>query len=129
MLADAQNLFTEDTTRVLFPAERTEAFFDALFGDAEEGAYTIELVYRTQSEEGLEFAFILTEKPGKCLACNLTYGLPQVFSRHPIINVAGMVKEIAKIAGWDEKVVSWELGKTREESSNVHVIPLMIRFA
>ena len=41
----------------------------------------------------------LHERPNRCLACNLTQGLPQVFSRHPIINVKGIVKEIEKLLG------------------------------
>lgn len=32
----------------VFPPERTEAFFDALFGGAEEGAYDIVLVCRSE---------------------------------------------------------------------------------
>ena len=31
-------IFTEDTLQTIFPPERTEAFFEALFGDAEEGS-------------------------------------------------------------------------------------------
>ena len=73
----------------VFPPERTEAFFDALFGGAEEGAYDIVLVCRSEGEGKAELAFELHQRPGKCLACNLTYGLPQVFQRHPILNVAG----------------------------------------
>ena len=66
----------------VFPPERTEAFFDALFGGAEEGAYDIVLVCRSEGEGKAELAFELHQRPGKCLACNLTYGLPQVFQRH-----------------------------------------------
>ena len=69
----------------VFPPERTEAFFDALFGGAEEGAYDIVLVCRSEGEGKAELAFELHQRPGKCLACNLTYGLPQVFQRHPIL--------------------------------------------
>ena len=64
----------------VFPPERTEAFFDALFGGAEEGAYDIVLVCRSEGEGKAELAFELHQRPGKCLACNLTYGLPQVFA-------------------------------------------------
>ena len=79
----------------VFPPERTEAFFDALFGGAEEGAYDIVLVCRSEGEGKAELAFELHQRPGKCLACNLTYGLPQVFQRHPILNVAGVGRAVA----------------------------------
>ena len=36
----------------VFPPERTEAFFDALFGGAEEGAYDIGLPLRRRREGG-----------------------------------------------------------------------------
>ncbi|MFV0421608.1 pancreas/duodenum homeobox protein 1 [Oleidesulfovibrio sp.] len=129
MFENAQAVFTAEKMAELFPPERTDAFFDALFGGAEEGAYTIELGFRSANATGLEFAFILKEKPGKCLACNLTYGLPQVFARHPIINVAGVVAQIAKEAGVAESVIKWELGRTCEESRELHSIPLIIKAA
>ena len=84
----------------VFPPERTEAFFDALFGGAEEGAYDIVLVCRSEGEGKAELAFELHQRPGKCLACNLTYGLPQVFQRHPILNVAGVARAVAEKLGW-----------------------------
>ena len=80
----------------VFPPERTEAFFDALFGGAEEGAYDIVLVCRSEGEGKAELAFELHQRPGKCLACNLTYGLPQVFQRHPVLNVAGVARAVAE---------------------------------
>ena len=43
----------------VFPPERTEAFFDALFGGAEEGAYDIVLVCRSEGEGKAELAFEL----------------------------------------------------------------------
>ena len=54
----------------VFPAERTDAFFDALFGGAEEGAYDIRLVCRNVSDNKAELAFELHQRPGKCLVCN-----------------------------------------------------------
>ena len=91
----------------VFPPERTEAFFDALFGGAEEGAYDIVLVCRSEGEGKAELAVELHQRPGKCLACNLTYGLPQVFQRHPILNVAGVAR-------------------AEEVSRSLHVIPLYL---
>ncbi len=108
----------------IFPASRTDAFFDALFGDAEEGAYDIVLRRRAEREDAAELAFELHGRPGKCLACNLTYGLPGVFRRHPIINAAGVAAAVAEKMGWAD--FSWELGSTREESRDLHWIPFRV---
>lgn len=111
----------------IFPAQRTEDFFDALFGGAEEGAYDIRLACRELKPEEAKLAFELHERPGKCLVCNLTYGLPQVFQRHPVLNVAGVVRAVAKRLGWNPDDVSWELGGTEEISRKLHCIPLTIK--
>lgn len=121
------NIFTKNTLNTLFPAERADDFFDALFGDAEEGAYDICLAFDGNGNNDLRFAFHLNQRPGKCLACNLTYGLPEVFRRHPIINVAGLVREIEKHLDGKVKCVEWHLGPTREISRERHVIPLTIK--
>lgn len=110
----------------VFPAERTEAFFDALFGGAEEGAYDIVLVCRSEAAGAVELAFELHQRPGKCLACNLTYGLPQVFQRHPVLDVAGVVRAVAEKLGWPADSVRWRLGHTEEISRSLHVIPLYL---
>ena len=120
-------IFTEDTLRTIFPPERTEAFFEALFGDAEEGSYDIALAYDGADGQVLNFELKLAQRPGKCLACNLTYGLPQVFSRHPVINVNGIADAVARAAGAPS--AEWELGNTRELSRELHVIPLTITLA
>lgn len=67
----------------IFPAGRADEFFDALFGGAEEGAYDIGLVCRSVEPQKAKLAFELRQRPGKCLACNLTYGLPRFFSGTP----------------------------------------------
>lgn len=118
------DIFTEDKLSALFPADRADQFFEALFGDAEEGSYDIALGYAGMYGKALNFELRLTQRPGKCLACNLTYGLPQVFSRHPIINVQGIADAVADATG--EAVSSWELGATKEVNNQLHVIPLMI---
>ncbi len=110
----------------LFPAERADAFFDALFGGAEEGAYDIRLVSREISPTRALLAFELRQRPGKCLACNLTYGLPEVFQRHPVLNVAGVVKAVATRLGWPESDLRWSLGPTEEISRELHAIPLIL---
>lgn len=111
----------------IFPAQRTEDFFDALFGGAEEGAYDIRLACREVKPDMASLVFELHERPGKCLACNLTYGLPQVFQRHPVLNVAGVARAVAERLGWDPDGVSWTLGSTEEISRQLHCIPLTLK--
>lgn len=113
--------------RDIFPPERTEAFFEALFGGAEEGAYDISLVCREVGEDKAHLAFALHQRPGKCLVCSLTYGLPQVFQRHPVLDVAGVVAAVAKRLGWPADAVTWKLGATEEISRELHAIPLIIK--
>ena len=108
----------------IFPAERTDAFFEALFGGAEEGAYDIRLVCRNMGDSQLNLAFELHQRPGKCLACYLTYGLPQVFQRHPVLNVNGLAEELAKKVGWGKW--HWNLGSTEEHSRALHCIPFIV---
>lgn len=110
----------------LFPADTADKFFEALYGDAEDGAYDIALVLRSSDDSSLRLAFELHQRPGKCLACNLTYGLPQVFQRHPIINVTGLAKNIATAAGWPSDKVIVTLGRTEEIRNDLHCIPLTI---
>ncbi|GFH62271.1 MAG: hypothetical protein ZNDK_0042 [Candidatus Desulfovibrio kirbyi] len=110
----------------IFPSQRADSFFEALFGGAEEGAYDIRLVSRSLSPNKAQLVFELHQRPGKCLACNLTYGLPQVFQRHPVINVKGIVNEIARRLGWDAEAVVWRLDSTREISAGLHCIPLIM---
>ncbi|MBE0585258.1 MAG: pancreas/duodenum homeobox protein 1, partial [Desulfofustis sp.] len=82
-------LFSSQTCSTLLPPSRADEFFEALFGDAEEGAYDLALAYVGSHGSTLRFDILLKERPGHCLACNLTYGLPQVFTRHPILDIAG----------------------------------------
>jgi hypothetical protein len=49
-----------------------------------------------------------------------------VFSRHPIINVAGLVEEIALLLDGKERCGSWQLGHTKVLSNDVHAIPLVL---
>ena len=113
----------------IFPAGRADEFFDALFGGAEEGAYDIGLVCRSVEPQKARLAFELRQRPGKCLVCNLTYGLPQVFQRHPILNVAGVASAVAQELGWPAESVNWKLGHTEEVSRELHVIPLILERA
>ncbi len=127
--AKLEAVFTEDTLTELFGPERTNDFFEALFGDAKEGAYDIRLSYvgYDPGSNTLRFHLDLHERPGCCLACNLTYGLPEVFSRHPIINIKGLVEEIEKKLAGEARCESWKLGTTVQQSRSLHSIPLEIR--
>lgn len=124
-------IFTPETLTAIFPPDRSNAFFDALFGDAEEGAYDIRLSFKGQNTDMKTLAFDLElhERPGKCLACNLTYGLPEVFSRHPIINIKGVVEEINKHLGDTASCKGWKLGTTHSVSKSLHTIPLTVTLA
>lgn len=126
MTTSAAEVFTKDWTDSIFPPQRTEDFFEALFGGAEEGAYDIALRFVEQRGNEYEFAFDLKQRPGKCLACNLTYGLPQVFSRHPVLNVKGVAESVASALGKTAAGASWKLNPTREVSAKLHVIPLIV---
>ena len=120
-------IFTREVLEKLFPENRSDNFFDALYGDPSEGAYDISLEFKGHSQDRLHFEFHLKERPGKCLACNLTYGLPQVFSRHPIIDVKGVVQEIDNLLNGRSKCGEWQLGRTREVSRKLHIVPLTIK--
>lgn len=126
MTTNASAILTDEALATIFPASKTDAFFDALYGDAEDGAYDIRLTFVAQSKGGIELAFALDQRPNQCLACNLTYGLPQVFARHPIIGVVKVVEGVATMLGIDPATCSWELGRTQEHSKKIHTIPLII---
>jgi hypothetical protein len=119
-------LFTPDVLKQLFPDDRSDQFFDALYGDAEEGAYDISLEFIGSRKNRLEFMLRLTQRSGKCITCSLTYGLPEVFTRHPIINIKGLVQNIEALLDGNDRCVDWQLGPTQEVSTEIHVIPLII---
>ena len=121
-----KQIFSEETIKQILPDNLADQFFDALYGDPAEGAYEIGLVFKDQKEKTLTFEFHLTQRPGKCLRCNLTYGLPEVFSRHPLINVKGLVAKIDEQLNGQGKCVDWKLGQTIEISNDLHIIPLII---
>lgn len=122
------DIFTAEILERVFPESRANDFFDALFGDAAEGAYDIRLVYRGYDEPAgtLAFAMQLHQRPGKCLACNLTHGLPEVFSRHPVIDLNGLTEEIDSLLGGLASCAKWRLGSTEQVSREMHSIPLLI---
>ena len=119
-------LFDEKVCTELLPPGKADEFFEALFGDASEGSYDIELVYNGSDGSNLQFNLLLHERPGHCLACNLTQGLPQVFSRHPVIDISGMVEQVNTLLGNRARATGWRLGATEQRSSSLHLIPLNI---
>jgi len=119
-------LFTKEKLTRIFPNDRADRFFEALYGDSSEGTYDIKLVFTKQEGNTLVFEFHLIQRPGKCLACNLTYGLPNVFSRHPVIDAKGLVQQIDQLLNGQGKCAGWKIGNTREVSQSLHVIPLTI---
>ena len=125
---DLNVLFTKEKLQSIFPAERANEFFEALYGDVEEGVYDISLEFSGYSPETsrLVFHLNLTERPGKCLACNLPYGLPEVFSRHPIININGVVDEVDALLGDSLSCNAWSLGSTQPVNKQLYKIPLTI---
>ncbi len=119
-------VLTPENLATIFPKERTNDFFEALFGDAAEGAYDIELAYRECDGSTLIMELLLHERPNCCLACNLTQGLPQVFSRHPVINITGVVRELDALLGDTYTCGDWSLGYTEQHTSSLHAIPIKI---
>ena len=119
-------LFQQHVLDEIFPANRSDRFFEALFGDADEGASDITMVYCGEAKDRIDLQFQMDQRPGRCLACNLTYGLPEVFRRHPIIDVSGVIRQIEKIIGHGKRCEQWALGHTRELSKKRHVLPLTI---
>ena len=126
-MPDADLTFSPACLDEVFPPALTDAFFEALFGDAEDGAYDIRLRFEKQGPDELAFTFQLHQRPGMCLACNLTYGLPQVFTRHPVLAVAKLAQTLGERIG--KIPASWAMGSTREISRSLHVIPFTIRTA
>ncbi|NLY40127.1 MAG: pancreas/duodenum homeobox protein 1 [Desulfovibrionales bacterium] len=120
-------MFSAQYLDELFPASKTDQFFAALYGDAEDGAYDIRLRFTTQTATELIFHFELHQRPGMCLACNLTYGLPQVFARHPLLAVNTLVEALGQRAGVQPD--SWRLLPTKEVRRELHIIPLAINVA
>ena len=121
-----KEILTKEKLAEIFPPEKSNEFFEALFGDADEGAYDIELAYRETRGETMILELLLHERPGRCLACNLTQGLPQVFSRHPIINVNGIVEKVGELLADKLECTGWSLGYTEQQSRSMHVIPIKI---
>ena len=120
---EMEQILTQDFLDTLIPPELGDQFFEALYGDSSEGAYDIRLKFLKADEKQIVLAFDLTERPGKCLICSLTYGLPTVFSRHPLINIKKIVEKIEEKGVY---VKEWRLGETEEQNSSTHAIPFYL---
>ncbi len=121
-----EQILTPEVLQEIFPPQKANDFFEALYGDPEEGTFDIDLALAGNSGERLDLEFRLKQRPGKCMACNLTYGLPQVFSKHPVIDLPGLMQAINSLLPEDTKATDWKLGSTKEVSSELHVIPLSL---
>ena len=89
-----------------------------------EGAYDFALTYRGNGDGRLHFDLELRQRPGKCLACHLTHGLPQVLARHPVIDLQGLSAGLTELLAGRARPGGWEVGRTREVSPELHIIPL-----
>lgn len=127
-LRQLESAITEEFISGLFPPEKTDEFFNALYGGAETGAFDISLHLADidKATNSLLLEFRLTERPGKCLACNLTYGLPQVFDRHPVIDLKGISAAIERALEPGISVKGWRIGTTESRNPTLSVIPLRI---
>ncbi len=121
-----QGIFSPERLERIFPAQRSTDFFEALYGDAEEAAFDVKLAFGGVAAGCLNFQFQLVQRPGKCLACNLTYGLPKVFIRHPVINMTGIVADIAVALDLPVSRLQWRLDQTEPLRQDLHVVPLPI---
>ncbi len=120
---------TDEFLEGLFPPGKADEFFEALYGGAETGAFDIALKFREfdETRQLLILDFVLTERPGKCMACSLTHGLPEVFKRHPVINLENIARNIEKVLSPNWSVREWHVGPTQMVSKKINCIPLAIR--
>ncbi len=118
----------EQKIKTFLPSERVQEFFEAFYF-GEEPAYDLELGLRDwEPQKGLiTLELLLKARPGQCLACNLTSGLPDVFKRHPILNLAQVAEDVVRELGDGYELESWELGWTEQINRDLHVVPFIIR--
>lgn len=120
----AQCVIDQQTLDELFPLYLSDEFFEAIYGDTEEGAYDIVLTCKSLCDKEADFAFELRRREDKCLKCSLTYGLPDVFRKHPLLNIPGLAAKLANKLGW--KDFSWQILPVEEVSGDLHIIPLIL---
>ncbi len=123
-------MFSREVLQKALPRERIEAFLEAFYF-GEEPAYDMELAFGhfDSQEKLLTLEIRLRARPGQCLACNLTWGLPRVFRQHPLLDLASTVKTVEAHLpnGW--RVREWDVGFTEERGPDLHVIPLWLRLS
>jgi hypothetical protein len=124
--AQIPSAFAEEELRRLLPEVTADRFFEALLGDAGDGAYDIRLSLEDARPGRLVFHLNLDRRQGKCLACHLTSGLPHVFARHPVIDLEGLVGKIQDRLDDGTRVADWQLEATMEISQDLHAIPLVL---
>lgn len=127
-MTPADSPFDQENLDRLLPPSTSDRFFEALLGDSREGAYDIRLCFNSRQKDRLEFEFQLIRRPGKCLACSLTYGLPRVFSRHPVIDAQNLARRLIGLLDKNLTCAKWRFGRTREISRRLHVVPFTIIF-
>ncbi|MBX6422481.1 hypothetical protein [Thermosulfurimonas sp. F29] len=123
-------MIDELRVRALLPPEKVREFFEAFYF-GEEPAYDMELGLGHFDPERrvVRLELRLKARPGQCLACNLTWGLPEVFKRHPALNLSGVVKALEDLLPDGLRVADWDLGPTEEVHEELHVIPLIVRLS
>ncbi|PID78003.1 MAG: pancreas/duodenum homeobox protein 1 [Deltaproteobacteria bacterium] len=126
-MTDYDRIFSSKALEEIFPHEKSDEFFEALFGDSEEGAYDISLHFKGMKDDELNFEFSLDQRPGKCLVCSLTYGLPKVFDKHPVINIKAVAEKLSALIEPSQKLGEWRLGNTISVNSEKHLIPFFIK--
>ena len=123
---DYHLIFNDDVLLEVFPEDRSDKFFEALYADVDEGAYDINLHFKKKADNKLYFEFHLNQRLDKCLVCSLTYGLPNVFLRHPVIGLKDLSKKIETFLPEKIKCVDYELGNTKQVSNQLHIIQFVI---
>ena len=125
---EIESLFDSKLLQELLPEEQVKAFFEAFYF-GEEPAYDLSLGFRGLRGNLLILELELKARPNQCLACNLTWGLPEVMERHPMLNLEGVVRRLEEKLPEGVNIISWELGATEQKSPDLHVIPLLIRLS
>ena len=77
-----KTVLTKENLEKIFPRQRANDFFEALFGDADEGAYDIELAYREHNGSTLVMDLLLR----RLLDLGIRLARPGEFSERAFLN-------------------------------------------
>ena len=68
-MTKVDEIFTAGVLGKLLPLQLSDDFFEALYGDSDDGAYDIHLAFKDYDSDRkmLSFELELHERPGKCL--------------------------------------------------------------